>query len=82
MEARLVTGAAGRKDGELLEHVRGAAVRAARLRIVYADELLEVRLALHAGVFVDRHEDQFTQEAYPFCLRNPRSFRRYARPAG
>jgi RimJ/RimL family protein N-acetyltransferase len=43
-----------REHGELLAHVRGAAVRAGRL-LVAPDELLEVRLALHAHVLVDRH---------------------------
>ena len=42
------------EDGELLAHVLGAAVRTVRLLAV-PDELLEVRLALHADVFVDRH---------------------------
>src|SRR5689334_15878240 len=53
-EAGLPGGAVRREDGELLAHVRGGAVRAVRLLAV-ADELLEVRLALHADVFVDRH---------------------------
>src|SRR5215211_7166566 len=53
-EGRLVGGAVHREDRELLAHVRGGAVGAVRLLAV-ADELLEVRLALHADVFVDRH---------------------------
>src|SRR5919206_1841811 len=54
-EGGLLGGAAvHREDGELPPHVRGAAVRAVRLLAV-ADELLEVRLALHADVFVERH---------------------------
>src|SRR4029077_19151594 len=40
--------------GELLAHVRGLAVRAAD-RFPVPDELLEVRLAFHAHVLVDRH---------------------------
>ena len=46
-------------DGErrkLLEHLRGAAARARDHLLARADELLEVVLALHAGVLVDRHD--------------------------
>jgi hypothetical protein len=53
-EARLRVGAVGGEDGELLLHLRAAAVGTRRLLPV-SDELLEVRLALHADVFVDRH---------------------------
>ena len=44
-----------REAGELLEHLRGAALRARHGLVARADELLEVRLALHARVLVDRH---------------------------
>ena len=53
-EARRRRGAVRREDRELLLHLRARAVGALR-RLVPADELLEVRLALHAHVFVDRH---------------------------
>ena len=43
-----------REHGELLAHVRGLAVGAIHCLAV-PDELLEVRLALHAHVLVDRH---------------------------
>src|SRR3954470_10678645 len=56
-EAGLLGGAVRREDRELLAHVRGGAVRAVRLLAV-PDELLEVRLALHADVFVDRHRER------------------------
>ena len=52
--ARLLGGAVSREHGELLAHVRGLAVGAAH-RFPVPDELLEVRLALHAHVLVDRH---------------------------
>ena len=42
--------------GELAAHVRGAAVRAVGL-VPAPNQLLEVRFALHADVFVDRHLD-------------------------
>jgi N-acetyltransferase len=41
--------------GELLEHVPRPALGAGDGLLGVADELLEVRLALHAGVLVDRH---------------------------
>ena len=44
-----------RERRELLEDVRTAAVRAKDRLLARAHELLEVRLALHAGVLVDRH---------------------------
>src|SRR5436190_2921683 len=53
-EARLLGGAVSGEHGELLAHVRGAAVRAVGV-VTVPDELLEVRLALHAHVLVDRH---------------------------
>ena len=53
-EGGLLGGAVSREHGELLAHVRGVAVGAAD-RFPVADELLEVRLALHAHVLVDRH---------------------------
>src|SRR5213076_2227757 len=53
-EARLLGGAVSGEHGELLAHVRGAAVRAVGV-VTVPDELLEVRLALHAHVLVNRH---------------------------
>src|SRR3954470_5287767 len=53
-EARLLGGAVSREHGELLAHVHGAAVGAVGI-VTVADELLEMRLALHADVLVDRH---------------------------
>jgi N-acetyltransferase len=44
-----------RERGELLEHVRGPAVGAGHRLLRVPNELLEVRLALHAGVLVDGH---------------------------
>ena len=44
-----------REGRELLEDVRGTAFRARDGLLRAADELVEVRLALHAGVLVDRH---------------------------
>src|SRR5947208_5321982 len=52
--ARLLGGAVSREHGELPAHVRGLAIGAVD-RLAVADELLEVRLALHAHVLVDRH---------------------------
>src|SRR4029079_19569909 len=43
------------EGGDLLEHVRGVTGRARDHLVVAADELVEVVLALHARVFVDRH---------------------------
>ena len=56
-ERRLLRRAMNREGGELLRDVRRGAVRAGDL-LVAADELLEVRLALHADVLVDRHGPQ------------------------
>ncbi|MCE3287728.1 MAG: family N-acetyltransferase [Gaiellaceae bacterium] len=42
--------------GELLEDLRRAALGARHGLVARADELLEMRLALHARVLVDRHE--------------------------
>src|SRR5919201_3542936 len=53
-KGRLLGGAVRCEDRELLAHVRRAAVRAVGFLAV-PDELLEVRLALHADVLVDRH---------------------------
>src|SRR4029434_9593775 len=53
-EGRLLGGAVSGEHGELLAHMRGVAVGAAD-RFPVPDELLEVRLALHAHVLVDRH---------------------------
>jgi N-acetyltransferase len=49
--------------GELLEDVRGAALGARHGLVASTDELLEVRLALHARVLVDRHESSVLSEA-------------------
>src|SRR5207249_1442571 len=48
---RLLGGAVRCEDGQLLAHIRGGAVLTVRLLAV-PDELLEVRLALHADVLV------------------------------
>jgi RimJ/RimL family protein N-acetyltransferase len=49
--------------GELLENVRRPALGARHGLVARADELLEVRLALHARVLVDRHGASVTSEA-------------------
>jgi len=49
--------------GELLEDVRGTALGTRHGLVARADELLEVRLALHARVLVDRHEPSVLSEA-------------------
>src|SRR5439155_4462181 len=59
-EGRLLARPDRREDGELAPHVDGAAVGAGRLLAV-SDELLEVRLALHADVLVDRHRRTLTE---------------------
>ena len=48
---------------ELLEDLRGAALGARHGLIARADELLEVRLALHARVLVDRHGPSVLSQA-------------------
>src|SRR3954452_8538712 len=53
-KARLLGGAVSREDGELLAHVLGTAIRTIGV-VTVPDELLEVRLALHAHVLIDRH---------------------------
>src|SRR5207245_1873144 len=53
-EARLGRLRLRREDGELTDDLRRAAVRASGV-LTCADELLEVALALHAHVLVDRH---------------------------
>src|SRR5215217_7310249 len=53
-ERRPLLGADGGEDRELLAHVRGAAVRTIGLP-AERDQLLVVRLALHADELVDRH---------------------------
>jgi len=47
----------------LLEHLGRAALGARHRLLRAADELLEVRLALHAGVLVDRHVPSVLSEA-------------------
>jgi hypothetical protein len=54
-EARLLGGAVSREHGELAPRLRGAAVRALRIRVLEPQELLEVTLARHAHELVDRH---------------------------
>jgi hypothetical protein len=54
-EARLLGGAVSREHGELAARLRRAAFRAVRVSVVEPDELLEVLLARHARVLVDRH---------------------------
>src|SRR5437868_10346978 len=53
-KARLLGGAVSREDGELLAHVLGAAIGTVGI-VTVPDELLEMRLALHTHVLVDRH---------------------------
>jgi N-acetyltransferase len=48
---------------ELLEHVRRAALGARDGLVARADELFEMRLALHARVLVDRHEPSVLSDA-------------------
>jgi RimJ/RimL family protein N-acetyltransferase len=52
-----------REAGELLEDVRRPALGTGHGLVAHADELLEVRLALHARVLVDRHEPSVLSEA-------------------
>ena len=54
-EAGLRRGAVHGERGELLQHLGGAAARAGDDLRLAADELVEVLLALHARVLVDRH---------------------------
>ena len=54
-EARLRRRSDNGEARELLQHLCGAALRTGDGLIARADELLEVRLALHARVLVDRH---------------------------
>ena len=54
-ERRLRGRAVHGEGGELLEHVRRLAGRARDHLVLAADELVEVLLALHARVLVDRH---------------------------
>jgi N-acetyltransferase len=48
---------------ELLQHLGGTALGAGDRLVARADELLEVRLALHAGVLVDRHDPSVLSHA-------------------
>ena len=62
-----------------------AAVGAGRIGIRHADELLEVGLAAHADVFVDRHQDQPYQghlRARPGRCRSTLPFARYPQGTG
>ena len=54
-EARLRACPVHGEGGELLQHLRSPALGAGNSLVGRADELLEVRLALHARVLVDRH---------------------------
>src|SRR5687768_3782236 len=54
-ESRLRRGTVDREARELLEDLGRSALRARHGLVTRADELLEVRLTLHAGVLVDRH---------------------------
>ena len=54
-ERRLRRGAVHREAGELLQDLRRTALRTRDRLVARADELIEVRLALHARVLVDRH---------------------------
>jgi len=54
-EARLRRRADDSEARELLQHLRGTTLRTVDRLVARADELLEVRLALHARVLVDRH---------------------------
>ena len=58
-QRRLLAGAVRREDRELPLRLRRPAVGAGG-SLVTADELLEVRLAAHADVLVDRHRAQRT----------------------
>src|SRR5581483_2474459 len=57
-EAGLPGGAVCDERAELLRDLLVAAVGARRIGLRHADELLEMGLAAHADVFVDRHRDQ------------------------
>src|SRR5215211_8796898 len=61
-EAGLLGRAVRREHRELLAHVRRAAIGAVG-RLADADELLEMRLALHADELVDRHRLQSSETA-------------------
>ena len=52
-----------REARELLQHLRRAALGAGDRLVARADELLEMRLALHAGVLVDRHDPSVLSDA-------------------
>src|SRR5215211_1327905 len=62
VEARPGARSVRRENRELLPHFGVSALRAVGLLAV-PDELLEVRLALHADVLVDRHEPDCTHPA-------------------
>src|SRR5262245_45785701 len=68
-EARLRLRAARSEHGELLRDVPGPAVGARRRLVAEPDELLEVALALHADVLVDRHRPQSTIARRRRCTR-------------
>jgi hypothetical protein len=61
-----------REDRELLANVGGAAIGAVGLLAV-SDELLEMRLALHADVLVDRHARSVRVTQTRFSEREARS---------
>src|SRR5687767_15175166 len=62
-EDGLRRGAVNGEARELLQHLRRTALGARHGLIRRTDELLEVRLALHAGVLVDRHEPSVLSRA-------------------
>ena len=69
-EARLRRAAVRGEDRQLAQDVRTAAIRAVRLLAV-PHELLEVRLARHARVFVDRHAPSLRPGATLASARYP-----------
>src|SRR5215467_13387045 len=66
----LLAGAVCREDRELPLRLRRPAVGAGR-GLVTTDELLEMRLAAHADVLVDRHRAQRTSVEEKAIGRNP-----------
>src|SRR5262245_48082808 len=74
-EALLSLGAVRGEHGQLAFHLRGAAVGTGRVPAA-PDKLLEVRLALHAHVLVDRHGPQSTSQLVP----SPPTYRGRTRP--
>src|SRR5215217_5914597 len=67
-EARLPTGPVRREHRDLATDVRGAAVGALGV-VPVPNELLEVRLARHADVLVNRHARDATSRVPSTCRR-------------